>query len=125
MSMLHTSAFVNDVTLAFVSNIVAIQIHYKVLTEPHLLNRGDISGSGRIYGTTKIKGNPNYPVSKRVVLLLEPTLQPIAAMNSDAVTGEYSFNDINASRTYTSIAFDETGQFRPVAADRLVPEIMP
>lgn len=43
----------------------------------------------------------------------------------EATTGTYMFTDINPAYTYTVIAYDYAHNFRPVAANRLTPEVSP
>jgi len=82
-----------------------------------------LRGTGRITGT--VKNTPNTPVSRRVALLREPSLQMVAETVSDSATGAYVFDRINAAATYTVVSYDHTETFRAVIADRVLPEVIP
>lgn len=83
-------------------------------------------GVGRIIGTVKEKSLPaNVPLHRRVCLLEEKTRLLVAETWSDATTGNYVFERIDQTRTYTVMAYDHTGLYRAVIADRIVPEMLP
>lgn len=82
-------------------------------------------GTGKITGTTKIKGTPNTPVSRRVRLYNDRDGNLVSEQWSDATTGAYSFLNVATSLTYTVIAYDQTHSFRAVVADNLTPDPMP
>lgn len=81
-------------------------------------------GKGTIYGYTKAKGTPPVPVRSRVVLLHQRSKQPVRETWSDPLTGEFWFHGINTSEQYLTLAEDAAGNFRPVAANRLEPEVV-
>lgn len=82
----------------------------------------DNAGRGNIYGTVKIKGEPDLPVARRVYLLREPQPRVIAETMSDAATGEYAFNALDEQRRYTVLSFDPTHDKRAVIADNIAPK---
>lgn len=61
------------------------------------------------------------PISRRVVLLLEPSLQCVAETWSDPLTGAYRFDGLNTEARFTVVSFDHTHHFRAVIADNLAP----
>ena len=82
-------------------------------------------GTGQVTGTVKEKMLPaNVPLHRRVCLLEEKTRLLVAETWSDATTGNYVFERIDQTRTYTVMAYDHTGLYRAVIADRLVPEML-
>lgn len=84
--------------------------------------RYQISGNGRIYGTVKIKGIPNLPVSRRVRLFREIDGLCLAETWSNAATGEYEFLGFDPAYRYTVLTYDYQQNFRAVVADNLTPE---
>jgi len=85
-------------------------------------------GSGRIWGTTKIKGapgSPDAPTKSRVVLLHQRSKLPVREVWSDPITGAFSFEGIDTTQEFLTLAEDAAGNFRPVAASRLAPEVSP
>lgn len=81
------------------------------------------AGSGRVSGT--VKTTPNTPVSRKVLLLREPTLEVVRTQWSDPVTGAYSFDSLDTTCTYSTVSYDYLHNFRAVIADGLIPEPMP
>lgn len=82
-------------------------------------------GRGVISGTVKEQSLPvNTPLARRVRLIEERSGYVVAETWSDAVTGNYSFANIDRSLTYTVVSYDHTGLYRAVIADRLTPELM-
>lgn len=59
------------------------------------------------------------PVARRVVLLLEPSLQYVAETTSDALTGAYRFDGLSMAARFTVVAFDHLHNWRAVIADNL------
>lgn len=59
------------------------------------------------------------PVSRRVVLLVEPTLQQVAETWSDPATGAYRFDGLSMSARFTVVAYDHLRNWRAVIADGL------
>lgn len=82
-------------------------------------------GPGTIYGTTKTKGAPNQPTHARVVLLHQRSKLPVRETWSDPVTGAFAFTGIDINQQFLTLAEDAAGNFRPVAASRLTPEVAP
>ena len=82
-------------------------------------------GPGTIYGTTKTKGTPNQPTKARVVLLHQRSKLPVRETWSDPVTGAFAFTGIDTTQQFLTLAEDAAGNFRPVAANRLTPEVLP
>lgn len=85
----------------------------------------DLGGAGRIAGTVKNAGTPNFPVWRRVRLLCRRDCRLVREVWSDPVTGAYSFDYINPAYTYTVIAHDHTGQYNAEISDDITPEPMP
>lgn len=81
-------------------------------------------GPGTIYGTTKTKGTPNAPTKARVVLLHQRSKLPVRETWSDPVTGAFVFGGIDTNQQFLTLAEDAAGNFRPVAANRLTPEVL-
>ena len=101
---------------------------YQTLTASVLRIARDVEfgGPGTIYGTTKTKGTPsNLPTKARVVLLHQRSKQPVRETWSDPVTGAFAFTGIDTNQQFLTLAEDAAGNFRPVAASRLVPEVLP
>lgn len=84
----------------------------------------EYGGNGTIYGTTKAKGTPNVPTRARVVLQHQRSKLPVRETWSDPVTGAFAFTGIDVGQQYLTLAEDAAGTFRPVAASRLVPEVL-
>lgn len=83
-------------------------------------------GAGRIWGTTKTKAaSDNIPTKARVVLLHQRSKLPVRETWSDPVTGVFNFPGIDTRQQFLTLAEDAGGNFRPVAANRLVPEVQP
>lgn len=85
----------------------------------------EFGGSGTVYGTTKTKGTPNLPTKARVVLLHQRSKLPVREVWSDPTTGDFAFEGIDTRQEFLTLAEDAAGNFRPVAASRLVPEVAP
>ena len=83
----------------------------------------EFGGAGTVYGTTKTKGAPNLPTKARVVLLHQRSKQPVREVWSDPITGAFVFEGIDTTQQFLTLAEDAAGNFRPVAASRLVPEV--
>lgn len=84
----------------------------------------EVGGGGTIYGTTKTKGTPNLPTKARVVLLHQRSKLPVREAWSDPVTGAFAFTGIDTTQQFLTLAEDAEGHFRPVAANRLTPEVL-
>lgn len=83
----------------------------------------EFGGQARIWGTTKIKGTPNVPAKARVILQHQRSKLPVRETWSDPVTGAFEFTGIDANQQFLTLAEDVAGNFRPVAASKLVPEV--
>lgn len=81
-------------------------------------------GDGRIVGTTKNIGTPDYPVSRRVRLLRKRDGQLVREGWSDAA-GNYQFDHIRRGVEYVVIGHDHTGVYNAEVADSLLPDQMP
>lgn len=81
-------------------------------------------GPGTVYGTTRTKGAPNLPTKARVVLLHQRSKLPVRETWSDPVTGYFEFRGIDVNQQFLTLAEDAAGHFRPVAANRLTPEVL-
>ena len=64
------------------------------------------------------------PVSRRVVLLVEPTLQQVAETWSDPVTGAYRFDGLSMSARFTVVAYDHLRNWRAVIANGLAAKVV-
>lgn len=80
-------------------------------------------GIGRITGT--VKNTPATPVERRLLLLDEATRIVTQEVWSDALTGAYTFNNLDMQARYTVLSYDHTTLYRAVVADRQQPELMP
>lgn len=80
----------------------------------------EFGGAGRIWGTTKVKGASNVPTKARVRLLRDHDALLVREVWSDAETGEFEFTGIDTSQPFTVLATDAAGNFRAVAANRLL-----
>jgi len=79
-------------------------------------------GQGHIAATVEkqVDNDPApSPVSRRVVLLVEPTLQQVAETWSDPVTGAYRFDGLSMAARFTVVAYDHLRNWRAVIADGL------
>lgn len=81
-------------------------------------------GRGRISGTVKINGTPNYAVYRKVRLVRELDAICVAEQWSNPVTGAYQFDYYDETQTYTVISYDYENDFRAVIADNLTPDII-
>jgi len=81
------------------------------------------TGVYRIAGVVDIKGAPNVPVVRRVLLFTARGKRLIAETwsNSD---GSYVFNFLPQGQ-YDVITYDHTSAYRAVIADNLTAELMP
>ncbi|ABM33454.1 hypothetical protein QRO08_03810 [Paracidovorax citrulli] len=91
----------------------------------HLARDVQFGGAGRIWGTTKTKGTPNVPTKARVVLLHQRSKVVARETWSMPATGAFEFAGIDTRQQFLVLAEDVQGNFRPVAASRLVPEVAP
>jgi hypothetical protein len=90
-----------------------------------LLQDTAYGGDGRVAGTVKVKGAPDYAVYRRVRLIRERDGVFIRETWSHPVTGAYVFDGVDRTQKYTVLSYDHTFNFRAVVADNLTPEVMP
>lgn len=81
-------------------------------------------GLGRVTGTVKVRGTPDYAVFRRVRLIRERDGVFVQETWSDPVTGAYEFKYVDPSEKYTALSYDHTHNFRAVVADNLTPEAL-
>ena len=81
------------------------------------------TGIYRIAGVVDIKGAPNVPVVRRVLLFTTRGKRLIAETWSGS-DGSYVFNCLPQGQ-YDVITYDHTGAYRAVVADNLTAELMP
>ncbi len=98
---------------------------YRALQPAAKLNDVYDGGTGRVSGTTKVKGTPDYAVHRKVRLHRELDGRLIREQWSDPTTGAYSFDNVDATIKYTVVTFDYLHNFRAVIADNLTPDAMP
>ena len=84
----------------------------------------EFGGPGRVWGTTKVKGTPNLPTKARVVLLHQRSKVVARETWSNPVTGAFAFEGIDTRQEFITLAEDAAGAYRPVAANKLVPEVV-
>ncbi len=89
-----------------------------------LLLDAEYGGRGRIVGTIKNKGTPNYPVSRRVRLLRKRDGMLARETWSDAA-GNYVFDRIRHDIPYVLISHDHTGLYNGVIDDAIFPDLIP
>ena len=103
-------------------NAAMVGYHHRAL-RPLLGQRNHYyHGDHRIAGTVKhrVKGViADEPLRRRVLLIDAATYVVVRETWSDAVTGAYSFDHIDAVPRYLVVAFDHQGQHRAVIADKL------
>ncbi|HMW55124.1 LamG-like jellyroll fold domain-containing protein [Accumulibacter sp.] len=80
-------------------------------------------GAGRIDGTTKNVGSPNYPVSRRVRLHRKRDGVLARETWSDAA-GDYHFEHVRHDIEYVVTSHDHTGLYNAVIADAVTPVLM-
>ena len=84
----------------------------------------EFAGNGRIIGTTKNTGSPDYPVSRRVRLARKRDGVLARETWSDPA-GNYAFEHVRHDMDYVVTAHDHTGLYNAVIADSVTPELMP
>lgn len=102
----------------------AVGAHRIAVSKTLMAKDVEWGGNARIWGTTKAKGTPNVPTKARVVLLHQRSKLPVRETWSDPVTGAFVFAGIDTSQQFLALAEDAEGHFRPVAANRLTPEVL-
>lgn len=81
-------------------------------------------GRGRVAGTVKTKGSPNFATYAKVRLINEHDGVCIREQWSNSLTGEYSFDFLDMTLKYTVVAYDPAKNFRAVIADNLTPSLI-
>jgi hypothetical protein len=78
---------------------------------------------GVVIGTvkTQVNATTQVPTRCRVVLIRDMDLVAVRSMISDAVTGAYTFSEIDRHVSYTVLAYHLTSEFRAVVANGLYP----
>lgn len=85
----------------------------------------EFGGSGRIWGTNEIETAPNVriPTGGRVVLLRQRDKLVVRETWANTITGAWEFTGIDSRPEYLVLAEDLDGNYRPVAANKLMPEV--
>ncbi len=85
----------------------------------------DLEDGGRfkVAGTTKVKGTPDYAISRRVRLHDHVSGRVVREQWSQAGTGDYLFDRIREGVFYVA-SFDHTGVFNGVIATGVASEAM-
>ncbi len=89
-----------------------------------LLFDAEHGGRGRIVGTVKAKGTPDYPLSRRVRLLRKRDGALARETWSDAA-GNYVFDHLRHDVTYILMSHDHTGLYNAVIDDAITPDLIP
>lgn len=82
-------------------------------------------GLGRVAGTVKEKGTPDFVVYRRVRLFVKAGARQIRETWSDATTGAYAFDFVALGVEYFVLAHDHTGHYNAVVKDSIFAEPMP
>lgn len=86
----------------------------------------EFGGRGVVSGTVKRDADPvDLPMRRRVRLFDERSGLLVREAWSEAATGAYSFAGLDATRTYTVVAYDHEHHYRAVIADNMTPEAAP
>jgi hypothetical protein len=72
------------------------------------------NGNGTINGTVKVKGTPDYPVSRKVQLFHNNKL--LQEVWSDSL-GDYSFDNLSKTELYNVVVYDHTSTYRAIISD--------
>lgn len=107
-----------------IAGFVPPAISYKFAGTSTKLYDAIHGGNGRISGTVKIKGTPNYAVHRKVRLFRELDGMLIREIWSDPTTGAYSFDYVSTAYRYTVVSYDYQHNFRAIVADNLTPEVI-
>ncbi len=85
----------------------------------------EFGGAGRIWGTNQIETAPNVrvPTGGRVVLLRQRDKLLVAETWANPATGVWEFVAIDVRQDFLVLAEDLEGNYRPVAANKLQPEV--
>ena len=90
---------------------------------PALLLDAEHGGRGRIVGTVRATGTPNYPVARRVRLLRQRD-GALARETWSGPDGNYVFDHIRHDLPYVLMSHDHTGLYNAVIADSVIPELI-
>lgn len=93
-----------------------------VAQTPAVVRDFEFGGHGRIWGDTAIKGTVDVPTRARVILLRQRDKLLVRETWSDPITGQFEFAGIDQHQEFLALVEDAAGNYRPVAASRLVPE---
>lgn len=103
------------------------------LSKPTMVEAGglmgrdvEFGGVGRIWGANEIEiaGSQKIPSGGRVVLFRQRDKLVVRQTWADPVTGAWAFDGVDAAQSYLVLAEDLEGNYRPVAANKLVPEVV-
>lgn len=98
---------------------LGIPIHPSRSAKNFFLDDGS-QAIGRVRGTVKEKSTPsNIPLRRRVRLIREVDGMVVREMWSDSATGEYDFQYVDETLTYTVLSYDHAHNYRAVVADNL------
>lgn len=117
--IMHTAS-----SRALIAASSAVGPHRTVLSKLALARDIEFGGNSALWGTTKAKGTPNVPIKARVVLMHQRSKLPVRETWSDPTTGYFEFRGIDGAQQFLTLAEDAGGAFRPVAANRLTPEVL-
>lgn len=81
-------------------------------------------GTGRVAGTVKEKGSPDFAVYRRVRLFVKASGRLIREAWSNATTGAYSFDNVALGVEYVVLSHDHTGNYNAVVKDSIYAEAM-
>jgi hypothetical protein len=79
------------------------------------------TGPGTVVGSVKVKGAPDTPVVRPVVVFGLASQLPLARTVS-APDGSYRFGNLPLTQVFV-VSFDTSGVHRAVIADQLIPEV--
>lgn len=82
-------------------------------------------GNAFIWGTTRVPGSPDTPISCRVQLLRISHVAQIVDETRSDEGGLWEVGRLSSDLRYTAIAYDNTGTFDPVCKTNLIPSPMP
>ena len=85
----------------------------------------EFGGRGRIWGTNEIETAPNVrvPTGGRVILMRQRDKLVARETWANPITGAWEFTSIDTRPEYLVLAEDLDGNYRPVAASKLMPEV--
>ena len=112
------------ISRALVAASAAVGAHRTVFSRLAMARDIEFGGNAAIWGTTKAKGTPNVPIKARVVLMHQRSKLPVRETWSHPTTGYFEFRGVDVNQQFLTLAEDAAGAFRPVAANRLTPEVL-